>query len=389
MTLTLSLLLIFLTGLTSLDRDEIKIDANFPGGNVLVDSISGHHVYIRPDLRDTSTDWFYWYFAAKPATAGMVHFHLSGNNYLTNAGPAYSIDQGKTWHWLGRDFTADSFRFEFKAGQEVRFSMGMPYTQAQFDAFLKPYRKNVRLETLCQTPKGRAIEKLVIGSASASRKVLITARHHACEMMTNYALEGFISTLLSKDKMMTRLRNEVEFWIIPFMDKDGVEDGDQGKNRKPKDHNRDYNDESLYCSTAALRAQVPAWSQGNLIAALDLHCPWIKGDLNEHIYLVGSANSRIAAEQLRLIQMLSRHNQGEVKFDAEKGFVPFGTSWNTAKNFVQGKSFSAWASELEGTRLSTTIEIPYSLNNGQLLTPDNLRVFGRDMAFALGEYLGI
>lgn len=186
---------------------------------------------------------------------------------------------------------------------------------------------------------------------------------------------------------MTRLRNEVEFWIIPFMDKDGVEDGDQGKNRKPKDHNRDYNDESLYCSTAALRAQVPAWSQGNLIAALDLHCPWIKDDLNEHIYLVGSANSRIAEQQLRLIQMLSRHNQSEVKFDAEKGFVPFGTSWNTAKNFVQGKSFSAWASELKGTRLSTTIEIPYSLNNGQLLTPDNLRAFGRDMAFALGEYL--
>ena len=52
-------------------------------------------------------------------------------------------------------------------------------------------------------------------------------------MMARYVLEGMIETLLSKDKNITSLRENTEFMIIPFMDKDGVEDGDQGKARIP------------------------------------------------------------------------------------------------------------------------------------------------------------
>lgn len=368
----------------------VDIYTNFPGGNIVVDSISGNDIYLSPDLRDTSTDWFYWYFAVKANQSGRLNFHLSGQNYLTNGGPAVSTDGGVSWQWLGKDFTERSFSYQIEAGKEVRFSMGMPYTQSHFDTFMESYRKHksVRLETLCTTPKGRNTEKLVIGPRQASQKVLITARHHACEMMANYALEGFITTLLSDDNHMRRLRENVEFWIIPFMDKDGVEDGDQGKNRKPKDHNRDYNDESIYCSTGSLRKTVPAWSNGQLKAAIDLHCPWIKGNLNEHIYLVGNAQKKIEEQQVAFMQLLAKNNIGEVKFSPDNGFIAFGTAWNTAKNFTQGKSFSAWAAELEGIRLSTTFEIPYSLNEGMYLTPENLRAFGKDMAFALAEYLG-
>ena len=41
-------------------------------------------------------------------------------------------------------------------------------------------------------------------------------------------------------------RRNVEVLAIPFMDKDGVEEGDQGKNRKPRDHNRDYIGQSVH-----------------------------------------------------------------------------------------------------------------------------------------------
>ena len=43
-------------------RTQICVDANFPGGNIVVDSIAGDLVTLRPDLRDTEGDWFYWYF---------------------------------------------------------------------------------------------------------------------------------------------------------------------------------------------------------------------------------------------------------------------------------------------------------------------------------------
>lgn len=65
------------------------------------------------------------------------------------------------------------------------------------------------------------------------------------------------------------------------MDKDGVEDGDQGKNRLPHDHNRDYTGESIYASVRASRDFVPHWSVGRLKFALDMHCPYILGKVEQ------------------------------------------------------------------------------------------------------------
>ena len=48
------------------------------------------------------------------------------------------------------------------------------------------------------------------------------------------------------------------------MDKDGVEDGDQGKNRRPGDHNRDWDGESIYNSTEAVREFLLVWSDNKL-----------------------------------------------------------------------------------------------------------------------------
>ena len=38
------------------------IDADFPGGNILVERVDGNTAYIRQDLRDTTGHWFCWYF---------------------------------------------------------------------------------------------------------------------------------------------------------------------------------------------------------------------------------------------------------------------------------------------------------------------------------------
>ncbi len=374
-------------------NNPIQILSDFPAGNITVDSIRGNTVYLRPDLRDTGQDWFYWYFAVVTTGSDSVYFHFNRSNCLTIKGPAVSTDKAETWEWPeAGTFTGTTFRYFVKAGEETRFSMGMPYTQANFDRFIHPFKEHpaVQLETLCITPKKRATEKLVIRPAdgkTARQKVLITARHHACEMMANYVLEGMIQTILSEDARMTRLRDRVAFWIIPFMDKDGVEDGDQGKARVPRDHNRDYNGTSLYCSTDALRTTVPEWSGGAMKVALDLHCPWIKGNLNEHIYLVGNASEEIARQQRTWMHLIAQHNSGTIRYDLDKGIVPYGTAWNTNANYEQGMSFAAWASTLDGIVMSTTFEIPYAVHNGQTLTPENLREFGKDIAYALEDYL--
>jgi hypothetical protein len=392
-TFVVVLLLAGFTHKSNAQENPVSITAAFPGGNIAVDSVRGNTVYIRPDLRDTGQDWFYWYFAAIPAKTDSITFRFPRSNCMTVSGPAVSTDKGKTWEWLDPgNALPDRFTYFGRAGEEVRFSMGMPYTQENFDRFFRPFRKHpsVKVESLCTTSKGRKTEKILIGrpgKTAARHKILITARHHACEMMASYVLEGIIETLLSQERNVVSLREDTEFMIIPFIDKDGVEDGDQGKARTPRDHNRDYNGESIYCSTGTLRSMIPGWSGGDLKVAMDLHCPWIKGDLNEHIYLVGNSNETIAKQETEFMKYLTVNNHGEVKYDPEKGIVPFGTAWNTDKNYSQGTSFDKWASGLEGIRLATTFEIPYSVNGTQLLNPDNLRDFGKDVAVSILQYL--
>ncbi len=83
-------------------------------------------------------------------------------------------------------------------------------------------------------------------------------------MMASWSLEGLMDEVLADTTDGRWLREHVEFLVVPFMDKDGVEDGDQGKNRRPHDHNRDYLGESIYPEVAAWRAFVPGWSEGRL-----------------------------------------------------------------------------------------------------------------------------
>lgn len=145
-------------------ESPVSITADFPGGNITANSVRGHTVYLRPDLRDTGQDWFYWYFAATSARTDSVTFVLTRPNCMTVSGPAVSIDKGITWKWLNPGHPLpDRFTYFVKAGEEVRFSMEMPYTQKDFDRFftLGKYRKHpsVKVENLCTTAQGRETEK--------------------------------------------------------------------------------------------------------------------------------------------------------------------------------------------------------------------------------------
>jgi murein tripeptide amidase MpaA len=124
------------------------------------------------------------------------------------------------------------------------------------------------MRELCRTRKGRSVERLHAGKINGEPKyrVLLTARHHACEMIASYALEGFLESILSNTELGHWFQNNVEVLAVPFMDKDGVEDGDQGKHRRPHDHNQDYISDSIYPSVRAMKQFVPQWSERKLKA---------------------------------------------------------------------------------------------------------------------------
>jgi murein tripeptide amidase MpaA len=133
----------------------------------------------------------------------------------------------------------------------------MPYVETNWREFLRDYvgRPEVKLETLGRTRKGRPVELLEISppNGDADYQILITCRHHACETMANYALEGLIQRVLGDSTQGRSLRWRTKFCIVPFIDKDGVEEGDQGKLRAPHDHWLDYGSTSRYSSVGELR----------------------------------------------------------------------------------------------------------------------------------------
>lgn len=386
-------------------QGDIVIDIDFPGGNIIVvdnDNIStlyyditGDTVFLRPDLRDTEGNWFYWYFRVTGAAGKKLDFIFPGR-HISNFGPATSNDGGESWKWLYDDIqdTFNQFSYTFGPDEnEVRFSSTIPYLQADFDAFISCYFNNpyFSMESLTASEKGRKVEKLNIGCPrnDPEYRVLITARHHAGESIASYVLEGIISSVLDGgESTMKWLRDHVEFLIVPFMDKDGVEDGDQGKNRRPYDHNRDYSGRSIYNSVAALREEVLNWSEGKLRVAFDLHCPYISGgEWNENIYFVGSADRDIAKEQKKYVDILTRRASGELIINPQFSLLEYGTAWNVSRSFSQGLSFSRWAATIEEISFAATLEIPFAYQNGQKVTPENARLFGKDMADALSIYL--
>lgn len=81
---------------------------------------------------------------------------------------------------------------------------------------------------------------------------------------------------------------------VPFVDYDGIVDGDQGKRRMPHDHNVDYGqNESIYPETAAIKEYA---NKNGCNYGFDFHSPWHKGGENDNIFIVRNSiekNDRI------------------------------------------------------------------------------------------------
>jgi hypothetical protein len=372
----------------------LQIDAEFPGGNIVVDFVEGDHVRLHQDLRDTDGDWFYWAFRVRGAAGRTVTFTFTGSNPIGARGPAVSLDAGATWRWLGLEAVdGQSFTLTFPTEPaEARFAMAIPYQEADLRAFVSRHADHpaLRMETLCPDRHGRPIELLRLGRSDggAAWRILLTARQHCCEAMASHSLEGLLEAALGDGELGRWFRAEADLLAVPFMDKDGVEQGDQGKNRRPHDHNRDWDGDSLYPSVRALRKLVPAWSGGKLDVALDLHCPWLRGGRNEAIFLVGSRVPRMAAEQERFSTLLEAACTGPLRHHTADN-LPHGREWNTDEHLGGLLTFCRWATAQPGVRLASTIEIPYATVRGVEATPDGARTFGRDLAATLRRYLTI
>ena len=374
---------------------SLKIESAFPGGNVFIEDINGFEVLLTRDMRNTAGDWFYWCFKALFDEEGLYRFTFTQPDSCSSCGPAVSYDNGLTWEWLSLDCVSGqhnvfTYRFDGTKNPEVIFCVGMQYLPRHLEEFLQRHAGNPCLtqSVLTRSRKNRSVPLLHIEDTSCTgtkKRLYFSSRNHCCEMMATYALEGILETALGEDETGKLFRQHYVIDCVPFADMDGVVDGDQGKNRRPHDHNRDYGNAPIYPEVRAIQELL---QQAPLFFALDLHCPWLYGTANnETIYFPGPEEEYYAKEMEKFSRILERRSPEEAPhFTANN--IPFGTKWNTRSNYSTGSGLncSGWIRKVCQPHFAQAMEIPYAKAGEKVLNTTSVRAFGRAIAQSILEY---
>lgn len=368
----------------------MKIKNDYPGANIKVIQQEKQRIKLEQDIRDSTMWWFYWNFCVEAPALGEIIFEFCNGEVIGPWGPAFSFDRIH-WNWVGKEsrISSSAFRYSFDGKEkEVRFCFSLPYQIQDFERFYTKHShvKYLKREVLLTSEKGRMVPLLILGKSGAEKNIFFTCRHHACESVAGYVLEGLMEQIIEeKDKVMENYK----IHVVPFIDIDGVEEGDQGKARAPHDHNRDYIEAPIYRSTAALMEYARDKSPEIF---LDFHCPWKWGEgekvseqRNNHaFFLIRNIPMKEEIEKLSsiLAEMTQNNPNTENVIYQSKFEISIGEEW-----FEFGLSTSASFFENLGARISTSFEYPYFGVGERPVTQRSSRAFGADIARSLIKYL--
>lgn len=363
----------------------LRVLLGYPGANATDVVVDGDAVSVAPDLRDAGDEWlFYWNVGIESDETRTVTVSFP-EEVVGPWGPAVSQDRVE-WSWLGVDATVDrtAFRYEFDPGERTHFAFSLPYVRQDFERFWDGVDSGayVGRSALTSTEGDRTVPLLRIGNQAAETHAVFTCRHHACESPASFVLEGMLAELAA---------HPPSSWcahVVPFVDLDGVQRGDQGKQRLPHDHNRDYASSNgitddidpLYPTTGAIKRYVRSLD-GAVPLALDLHSPFKWGSPHDRVFFAGAPAGATGAD-LRFARILDGESDGgtdSLCFRAKAGFAEPGGRGG-------GATFTAFLDRV-GATVSRALEIPYFGTEENQTTTDRCRGLGRAVARAVERFL--
>lgn len=348
---------------------DFEVTTDFPGGNLKILDRKCNNVQITADMSGSEGDWFYWNFKATSEKERTVTFKTSK---LANNGCSYSKDGGKTWGYLPNQ--GGMFTYTFQPNVEVQFAIALPYQLEDLNAYMKSIEDDPRVQigVLCQSEQGRDVPIITIGDPDAPHQIVFTCRHHCCESTASYELEGVINYILSI-KQQSFLKNFC-FTVIPMVDIDGVENGDQGKNRIPHDHNRDY-EETIYSSVQAIKNY---FADRDVDVHMDFHCPTLWDD-KPYFYVYSEDKEEINEFTAILKDIIATDpTEGKIVYDGSADYQ----SGNHYSDNASGFFFIT-----KGAAMATTLEFPYAGVKNTPYTRENIRHFGMNVGKAFEQYL--
>ncbi len=358
----------------------MKITHDYPGGNIIVHSIEydvdglAAVVKLEQDIRDTKCWWFYWNFCVIDPPVGTVEFHFVNDEVVSCHGATTCTD-AINWKWCEDLVSRTCFRYTFEEGETKRyFAFSLPYQVADFERWFERYQTDPRMNrsVLTMSEQNRPLPLLKFGNGD--KHILFTARHHCCESTASYVLEGVIDALLEQH---SDVLEDYCVHVIPFIDIDGVENGDQGKERAPHDHNRDYNESPLYASTKGIYE----YTKDKQIAIfIDFHSPMHWGPRSNWTHIHYSSKEGVTpdlqfifGDHLRKISSVHPIVYDDTAFASLHG----------SRSNKTGAPSSAHYFREKNANIALTIETPYSGVLEVGYTKEMLHTWGEDVAEAL------
>jgi len=363
----------------------LRVLLGYPGANATDVVVDGDSISVAPDLRDAGDDWlFYWNVGIESNENRTVTVSFP-EEVVGPWGPAMSQDR-TGWSWLGADTTVDrtAFRYEFDPREWAYFAFSLPYVWRDFERFWDDVdnRTHIKRSTLTTTERDRTVPVLHIGDTSADTHTVFTCRHHACESPASFVLEGILAELTERPPSSWCAH------VVPFIDLDGVQRGDQGKQRLPHDHNRDYAEsngvtdeiDSLYSTTSAIKRYVRSLV-GAIPLSLDLHSPFKWGSPHDRLFFAGTPAGATDADRrfARVLEDESGNRASSLCFRADRGFAEPGGRGG-------GATFTALL-DREGATVSRSLEVPYFGTEENRVTPSRCRGLGRAVGMAIRRFV--
>lgn len=348
----------------------LRIDCKFPGGNIKVHDILGDTVYISPDLRGSDVPWFYWAFRVTGAEGRTLVFRFLSGFPVPLSGPVVSEDGMVSWRHGTEAWDEGAFRIRFRPDVvETYVAFAPVYTQSNWERFVARLGNAESPGTgeygaigqgmLAVSQRGRQVELLHVGAPDekARHHIVITSRHIASASVASLVLEGIVAEIAGgAGEDGEFIRRNLSFSIVPFVDKDGVEEGRQGRGRAPHDYYCDYGGAGRYQETRAVRAicRDTVRRFRGLDLFLDIECPGIRGEINDAVHFSGLSGE----------DHLRRRFAEETGKALAENSLPVSLTEVGAQQASNGESSNespvTWASALQGCSLAASIEIPYA-----------------------------
>jgi murein tripeptide amidase MpaA len=379
---------------------DVRLVTDFEGASLGWHAQVGPREFYISIRHDTNSGYLRWYsFRVEGGSGEELTFRITNANETSSDSawewdqPVVSADAGETWSRItDTDYEGPSgrfFTFQYTPQTNSDWIAYTPvYNYSRWLNSVEELRGHPRLDTLevvAMSIEGNPIHLLKVSDASVSDStktaVWMVARQHPADAGASWIVEGLLRWLLGQDPDASRLASRCVLYLVPFMNPDGVLDGNYLTNSAGVNLNRQWPspDSASAPSVLAVSNLMHAYfdAGGSAEIFVDIHSRAISR--SNFLFFNGPdvTSPERAAEIQSFAEVLNRINpdftaQGS---EAWPGDITISSRWASDAFGIHGIVFEASFQDVE-----------YGPFEGEYMTVDRYLALGEALGKAVLEF---